>query len=299
MIIEGSLVALVTPMAPDGAVDFEALKRLVDFHVEAGSDAIVTMGTTGEPSTLDDTEYFEVIRLVVDRVAGRMPVIVGTGTNSTAETIVLTTRAKEIGADACLLVTPYYNKPVQEGLYRHFKAVAEAVDIPQILYNVPVRTVCDLLPATVARLAAIPNIVGIKEAGGCLERLSDLLRLCGPGFSVYSGDDATGREACLLGAKGVISVTANVAPELMRAMCRAAIAGEWEHAAAIDARLAALHRALFVESNPIPVKWALCEMGLIASGIRLPLTWLSPEHHETVKNALRQAGQSEPNQEDK
>jgi 4-hydroxy-tetrahydrodipicolinate synthase len=277
-------------MAPDGAVDVEALNRLVDFHIEAGSDAIVAMGTTGEPSTLDDAEYFEVIRLVVDRVAGRMPVIAGTGANSTAEAIALTTRAKEIGADACLLVTPYYNKPNQEGLYQHFKAVAEAVDIPQILYNVPARTVCDLLPATVARLASVPNIVGIKDATGCLERLADLLRLCGPGFTVYSGDDPTGREACLLGAKGVISVTANVAPTLMHAMCRAALLGEWEQAAAIDARLAALHQALFIESNPIPVKWALCEMGLIASGIRLPLTWLSPEHRETVKNALRQAG---------
>jgi 4-hydroxy-tetrahydrodipicolinate synthase len=290
MTIEGSIVALVTPMAPDGAVDVVALNRLVDFHIEAGSDAIVAMGTTGEPSTLDDAEYFEVIRLVVDRVAGRMPVIAGTGANSTAEAIALTTRAKEIGADACLLVTPYYNKPIQEGLYQHFKAVAEAVDIPQILYNVPARTVCDLLPATVARLASVPNIVGIKDATGCLERLAELLRLCGPGFTVYSGDDPTGREACLLGAKGVISVTANVAPTLMHAMCRAALLGEWEQAAAIDARLAALHQALFIESNPIPVKWALCEMGLIASGIRLPLTWLSPEHRETVKNALRQAG---------
>ena len=290
MIIEGSLVALVTPMAPDGAADVETLKRLVDFHIEAGSDAIVTMGTTGESATLDDSEYFEVIRLVVERVAGRLPVIAGTGTNSTAETIVLTRRAQEIGVDACLLVTPYYNKPVQEGLYRHFKAVAEAADIPQILYNVPDRTVCDLLPSTVARLASIPNIIGIKEAAGYLGRLADLLRLRGPGFSVYSGDDATGCEACLLGAKGVISVTANVAPALMHAMCRAAIAGERARAAAIDARLAALHQALFVESNPIPVKWALCEMGLIASGIRLPLTWLSPEHHETVRNALRQAG---------
>jgi 4-hydroxy-tetrahydrodipicolinate synthase len=290
MTIEGSIVALVTPMAPDGAVDVEALNRLVDFHIEAGSDAIVAMGTTGEPSTLDDAEYFEVIRLVVDRVAGRMPVIAGTGANSTAEAIALTTRAKEIGADACLLVTPYYNKPIQEGLYQHFKAVAEAVDIPQILYNVPARTVCDLLPATVARLASVPNIVGIKDATGCLERLAELLRLCGPGFTVYSGDDPTGREACLLGAKGVISVTANVAPTLMHAMCRAALLGEWEQAAAIDARLAALHQALFIESNPIPVKWALCEMGLVASGIRLPLTWLSPEHRETVKNALRQAG---------
>jgi len=296
MNIEGSIVALVTPMKPDGVVDVEALKRLVDFHIEAGSDALVAMGTTGEPATLDDQEYFEVIRLVVERVAGSLPVIAGTGTNSTSETIALTRRAKEIGTDACLLVTPYYNKPVQEGLYQHFKAVAEAVDIPQILYNVPAQTVCDLLPTTVARLASIPNIVGIKEASGCLERLADLLRLSGPGFSVYSGDDATGRESCLLGAKGVVSVTANVAPAMMHAMCRAALLGERARAAAIDARLAALHQALFVESNPIPVKWALCEMGLIASGIRLPLTWLSPEHHETVRYALRQAGSNQEDQ---
>lgn len=289
MTIEGSIVALVTPMAADGAVDVEALKRLVDFHIEAGSDAIVAMGTTGESATVDDAEYFEVIRLVVERVAGRRPVIAGTGTNSTAETIVLTRRAKAIGVDACLLVAPYYNKPVQEGLYRHFKAVAEAVDIPQILYNVPERTACDLLPATVAQLATIPNIVGIKEASGCMERVADLLNLSGPNFSIYSGDDATGCEACLLGAKGIISVTANVAPELMHTMCRAALLGERARAAAIDARLAELHRALFVESNPIPVKWALCEMGRIGAGIRLPLTWLSSAHHETVKNALRRA----------
>ena len=287
---QGSIVALVTPMEQDGALDVKSLNRLVDFHIEQGTDAIVAVGTTGESATLDEAEYCEVIRLVVDRVAGRVPVIAGTGTNSTAETITLTGDAKAIGADGCLLVTPYYNKPTQEGLYRHFKAVAEAVNIPQILYNVPARTACDMLPETVARLAEIPNIIGIKEATGNLDRARDIIRRCGPDFALYSGDDATGCECCLLGAKGVISVTANVVPKLMHEMCTAAVAGDRETAKAIDARLAALHRDLFIEANPIPVKWALCEMLLIRAGIRLPLTWLSEGCQEIVRSAMRQAG---------
>jgi len=288
--IQGSIVALVTPMERDGALDLKSMKRLVDFHIEQGTDAIVVTGTTGESATLDEVEYCEVIRLVVDRVAGRVPVIAGTGTNSTAETIALTRQAKAIGADACLLATPYYNKPTQEGLYLHFKAVAEAVNIPQILYNVPARTACDMLPETVARLAEIPNIIGIKEATGDLDRARDIMHRCGAEFALYSGDDGTGCDCCLLGAKGVISVTANVAPKLMHEMCTAAIAGDREKAKAIDARLAALHRDLFIEANPIPVKWALCEMLLIQAGIRLPLTWLSEGCRETVRTAMRQAG---------
>jgi 4-hydroxy-tetrahydrodipicolinate synthase len=288
--IEGSIVALVTPMEQDGALDVESLNRLIEFHIEQGTDGIVAVGTTGESATLDEAEHCEVIRLVVDRVAGRIPVIAGTGANSTAEAIHLTRRAKELGADACLLVTPYYNKPTQEGLFLHHKAIAEAVDIPQILYNVPGRTACDMLPATVARLAEIPNVIGIKEATGKLERAEEIIRLCGPDFLLYSGDDATAREFCLLGGHGVISVTANVAPKLMHEMCAAARAGDRAAAEAIDAKLAALHRDLFIESNPIPVKWAVHEMGLIKSGIRLPLTWLSEGCRDIVRNAMRPIG---------
>ncbi|CAI8956235.1 4-hydroxy-tetrahydrodipicolinate synthase [Methylocaldum szegediense] len=288
--IQGSIVALVTPMKRDGSLDDESLSRLIEFHIEQGTDAIVAVGTTGESATLDEEEHCRVIQFVVDRVAGRIPVIAGTGANSTTEAINLTKRAKDMGADACLLVTPYYNKPTQEGLYRHYKAVAEAVDIPQILYNVPGRTACDMLPATVARLAQIPNIVGIKEATGNLDRAKEIMRLCGPDFLLYSGDDATACEFCLLGGKGVISVTANVAPKLMHEMCAAAIAGDAETARAIDAKLSALHRDLFIESNPIPVKWAVHELGMIDTGIRLPLTWLSDSCHEQVRNAMRQAG---------
>jgi 4-hydroxy-tetrahydrodipicolinate synthase len=288
--IQGSIVALVTPMEENGALDFESLDRLVEFHIEQGTDGIVAVGTTGESATLDEAEHCEVIRRVVQRVAGRVPVIAGTGANSTREAIDLTRKAKELGADACLLVTPYYNKPTQEGLYLHHKAIAEAVDIPQILYNVPGRTACDMLPATVARLAGIPNIVGIKEATGKLERAEEIIRLCGPDFLLYSGDDATACDFCLLGGHGVISVTANVAPKLMHELCAAARAGDRNIAGAIDARLAALHRDLFIESNPIPVKWAVHEMGLIKSGIRLPLTWLSENCRATVCSAMRQAG---------
>ncbi|MCU0735141.1 MAG: 4-hydroxy-tetrahydrodipicolinate synthase [Methylotetracoccus sp.] len=288
--IQGSMVALVTPMAADGAVDYQALRRLVEFHIAAGTDAIVAVGTTGESATLDEEEHCEVIRVVVEQVAGRIPVVAGTGANSTREAVALTRRARQVGADACLLVTPYYNKPTQEGLFQHFRTVAENVEIPQILYNVPGRTACDMLPATVARLAKVPNIVGIKEATGKLERVPELLSTCGPGFGLYSGDDATACEFCLLGGHGVISVTANVVPRAMHELCAAARAGRREEAVAIDARLAGLHRDLFIESNPIPVKWAMNVMGLIPSGIRLPLTWLSSEYQGTVRRAMSQAG---------
>ncbi len=286
----GSMVALVTPMAEDGSLDFDALGRLVEFHIENGTNALVAVGTTGESATLNEAEHCEVIRRIVDMVRGRIPVIAGTGANSTREAIDLTRCAMEGGADACLLVTPYYNKPTQEGLYLHHKAVADAVPIPQILYNVPGRTACDLLPETVERLSLVPNIVGLKEATGDLGRLSALLDGCGDRLDFFSGDDATGREFMLAGGKGVISVTANVVPAAMRSLCDAALAGDREQAAAIDSRLAALHRDLFVESNPIPVKWALYEMGLIPAGIRLPLTPLSLRYRDTVRRALREGG---------
>ena len=284
------MVALVTPMAEDGTLDYDALARLIDFHIEEGSDALVVVGTTGESATLDTEEHCEVIRFAVERVSGRVPVIAGTGANATREAIELTERAQGAGADACLLVTPYYNKPTQEGLFRHFSAVAQAVAIPQILYNVPGRTACDMLPETVGRLARVPNIVGIKEATGDLGRVSTLRALCPPDFALYSGDDATAAEFCLMGGHGVISVTANVAPRAMHDLCDAAIAGQRAEAEGIDALLAGLHRNLFVESNPIPVKWALHAMGLIDRGIRLPLTWLSPGCEESVRLAMRQAG---------
>ena len=287
---QGSMVALVTPMHPDGTLDDEALTRLVAFHVEQGTDAIVAVGTTGESATLDHQEHAKVVQRVIELAAGRIPVIAGTGSNSTREAIELTRHAGEVGADACLLVTPYYNKPPQEGLYQHFKAVAEAVDIPQILYNVPGRTAVDLLPETVERLAQLPNIIGIKEATGDIERARDIMRRCGDDFEVYSGDDATAMELILAGARGDISVTANVAPRDMHEMCAAALAGERDKAAAINKRLLPLHQNLFVEANPIPVKWALHDMGMISSGIRLPLTVLSEAHQTIVHQALQQAG---------
>lgn len=288
--IQGSIVALVTPMKADGEVDVGSLDRLIEFHIKEGTDAIVAVGTTGESATLNEAEHCEVIRLTVKRVAGRVPVIAGTGANATAEAIHLTRRARELGADACLLVTPYYNKPTQEGLFRHYQAVADAVAIPQILYNVPGRTACDLLPATVARLASHPNIIGLKEASGQLNRLPELIASCGPDFLLYSGDDATACEFCLQGGHGVISVTANVAPRSMHEMVALARAGEAHAARQVDAGLAALHRDLFIESNPIPVKWAVQQMGLIPSGIRLPLTWLSEPCQPGVRAALQQAG---------
>jgi len=284
------MVAMITPMGEDGSVDYEALRGLVEFHIEQGTDAIVAVGTTGESATLDEVEHCEVIRQTVGFAAERIPVIAGTGANATSEAISLTRCAQQAGAQACLLVTPYYNKPTQEGLYLHHKAVAEAVDIPQILYNVPGRTACDMLPETVGRLSQIENIVGIKEATGDLDRLPGIRTLSPDGFTVYSGDDASGCEMMLRGGDGVISVTANVAPRLMRQMCEAALAGRREEAQALDQRLSGLHRALFVESNPIPVKWAMHELGLAPVGIRLPLTWLSEPARPAVKAAMQQAG---------
>jgi 4-hydroxy-tetrahydrodipicolinate synthase len=286
----GSMVALVTPMHADESLDSEGLERLIEFHIEQGSDAIVVVGTTGESPTLDEKEHCKVIRQAVDFTKGRVPVIAGTGSNATHEAIDLTRCAMEGGADACLLVAPYYNKPTQEGMFLHHKKVAEAVPIPQILYNVPGRTACDMLPETVARLAEIPNIVGIKEATGNLTRGREILERCGDRIDLYSGDDATAMELMLLGAKGVISVTANAAPRAMHELCEAAVAGDRATASAINERLAGLHETLFVEANPIPVKWVMHEMGLIPSGIRLPLTVLSERYHDTLRQAMKQAG---------
>ena len=288
--ISGSMVALVTPMDAQGALDWDSLSKLVDFHLQEGTNAIVAVGTTGESATLTVDEHIEVVRRVVDQVNGRIPIIAGTGANSTREAIELTELARGVGADACLLVTPYYNKPTQEGLYRHFRAIAEAVAIPQILYNVPGRTVCDMLPETVERLSRVPNIIGIKEATGDLQRAREVIERVGQDFLVYSGDDPTAVEMMLLGGKGNISVTANVAPRAMSDLCAAAMRGEAAIARTINDRLMPLHKALFLESNPIPVKWALHEMGMMPEGIRLPLTWLSERCHEPLRQALRQTG---------
>ncbi len=288
---EGSTVALVTPMRGDGTVDRDALARLVDFHVDAGTNAIVAVGTTGESATLDPREHLEVIAAVVAAADGRVPVIGGTGANSTREAIELTAGARERGVDGCLLVTPYYNKPTQEGLYRHFSAIADAVDVPQILYNVPGRTACDMLPDTVARLAPHPRIVAIKEASGDLSRIEELVARCAnDAFVVLSGEDHLALDAILAGGRGVISVTANVAPRAMSRMCALALGGDAQGASAIDATLRDLHAALFVESNPIPVKWAVARMGCMADGIRLPLTPLSEGYHQQLRDAMQVAG---------
>lgn len=288
--IRGSIVALVTPMTANGDIDWPALDKIVDFHLDKGTDAIVAVGTTGESPTLDYDEHLDVIRAIINRVGGRIPVIAGTGANSTQEAIELTERAAKAGADACLLVTPYYNKPTQEGLYQHFKAIAEAVDIPQILYNVPGRTACDMLPDTVLRLSQIDNIVGIKEATGDLDRARELINKVPTDFAVYSGDDATAIELILMGGQGNISVTANVAPTEMAELCRFGLQGDTQAARELQAKLMPLHKNLFVEANPIPVKWAMAEMKLIDSGIRLPLTVLSEQYHELVRNSLRESG---------
>ncbi|MEH6648413.1 MAG: 4-hydroxy-tetrahydrodipicolinate synthase [Motiliproteus sp.] len=287
--ITGSLVALVTPMNPVGELDWDGLDKLVDFHIEAGTDAIVAVGTTGESATLDHKEHCRVIKHVVDRVAGRIAVIAGTGANSTTEAINLTQAAKDAGVDACLLVTPYYNKPTQEGMYQHFKALAEAVDIPQILYNVPGRTSVDLLPETALRLAQVPNIIGIKEATGDLERAKQYVAQAPKDFALYSGDDATALEFILLGGHGDISVTANVAAKAMADMCRLAVEGKAEEARVINRQIDHLHRDLFVESNPITVKWAMHEMGLIDTGIRLPLLPLSENYRTRIVESLKAA----------
>lgn len=288
--IQGSLVALATPMFADGALDWDALKKLVDFHVKQGTHGIVAVGTTGESPTLDMDEHIEVIRRTVEYAAGRLPVIAGTGANSTSEALELTEGAKKAGADAALLVTPYYNKPTQEGLYQHYRKIAESVDLPQILYNVPGRTACDMSNDTVVRLAEVPNIIGIKDATGNLERGRDLIQRVGDKIAVYSGDDDTAHELMLLGAKGNISVTANVAAAQMAQLCELAMAGKADEARALQEKLKPLHRLMFIESSPIPVKWALHEMGLIAEGIRLPLTPLSEIHRAPLREVLKALG---------
>ncbi len=287
--LQGSFVAIVTPMQEDGALDLNALRALIDFHVDQGTDGIVIVGTTGESPTVDFDEHCLLMRTAVEHTAGRIPVIAGTGANATREAIELTQQAKKLGADAALLVTPYYNKPTQAGLYQHYRAIAEAVDIPQIIYNVPSRTACDIANDTTLQLAQIPNIVGIKDATGSIERGADLLLRAPEDFAVYSGDDASCLSLMLLGGRGVISVTANVAPRLMHEMCMAAMAGDAVRARAINAKLFALHQKLFVEANPIPVKWVLQQMGLIGSGIRLPLVPLSPQYYDALRSAMKSA----------
>ena len=288
--IKGSIVAIVTPMRPDGSLDMPALTRLLDWHIDQGTDAIVSVGTTGESATLDVDEHCQVITHTVKHVKGRIPVIAGTGANSTSEAIDLTAAAKQAGADACLLVTPYYNKPNQRGLIAHYTKIAESVDIPQILYNVPGRTACDMLPETIHALSSVPNIVGVKEATGSVPRGREVLDLCGEDFAVYSGDDATSLELILAGAVGSISVTANVVPARLHEMCALAMAGKAAEAKAVNARIASLHNMLFLEANPIPVKWALKEMGMIDSGIRLPLVELDPQFHDALRKALKEGG---------
>jgi 4-hydroxy-tetrahydrodipicolinate synthase len=286
----GSIPALVTPMRDDGAIDFAAWDALLDFHLGEGSDGVVVGGTTGESPVLERAELEELVRRARVRLGGRIPVIAGSGTSGTAKTVTLSQAVAGAGADALLVVTPYYNRPTQEGLYRHFAAVAEAVDVPVILYNVPGRTACDLLPDTVARLSRHPRIAGIKEATGSVDRGREVLAQCRPGFLLLSGDDPTAAELIRAGACGVISVTANVAARAMHELCAAGLAGRHDAARAIDQRLAPLHKALFVEPNPIPAKWAVHRLGLIGTGIRLPLTWMRPEHEEPVLAAMRASG---------
>jgi len=286
----GSMVALVTPMKDDGALDLDALQRLVEFHVEQGTDGLVIGGTTGESPCITPEELADMIRAALEAADGRVAVIGGSGTNSTARTIELTGVVRDAGAAGALVVTPYYNKPTQRGLYEHYRAVAQSAGIPVILYNVPGRTACDLLPETAARLAEVPGIVGLKEAVPGPERVTRLRELVGGGLELYSGDDATAMAFLLAGGDGVISVTANVAPRLMHGLCEAARHGEPRKAEALNDRLDALNRALFVEPNPIPVKWAVMSMGLIGGGIRLPLTALDPKYYDTVRQAMARAG---------
>ncbi len=292
--VTGSIVAIVTPMQDDGQLDLVRFKSLIDWHIREGTDGIVVVGTTGESPTVNFDEHKALIRLAVEHAAGRIPIIAGTGANSTPEAIELSESAKRAGASASLSVVPYYNKPTQEGLYQHFRAIAERVDIPQIVYNVPGRTVADLANDTTLRLAQIPNIIGIKDATGNIERGTDLVRRAPKDFAIYSGDDATGLALMLLGGKGVISVTSNVAPRLMREMCRAALAGDVVTARRLNEKLLPLHQKLFVEANPIPVKWAVAQLGLIGNGLRLPMTPLSPQFYETVRDAMREADLTVP-----
>ncbi len=291
---KGSMVAVATPMqsgvAAETALDFQAMEALIEFHIENETDVLVVVGTTGESATLDIKEHCLVIQRFIEISNGRIPVIAGTGANSTTEAIELTRGALRAGADACLLVTPYYNKPTQEGLYQHYKAVAEAVEIPQILYNVPGRTACDMLPETIARLSRVNNVIGVKEATGDLDRVDVIRELCGKDFLLVSGDDATSCDFILKGGDGVITVTGNIAPKLMHDMCVAACAGDRDKAREIDSKLAGLHEKLFIESSPIPTKWALYKMGLINDGIRLPMTWMSEEKESEVLAAMRQSG---------
>ena len=287
---QGSMVALVTPMQPDGSLDYAAYRSLIDWHIAEGTDALVVVGTTGESPTVSMEEHAELIRAAVEHAAGRIPVIAGVGANSTDEAIHLARHAKAVGAQAGLSVVPYYNKPSQEGLYRHFRAIAEAVDLPTILYNVPGRTVADMALETTLRLAQVPGIIGIKDATGDIGRGALLMREAPAGFQVFSGDDPTATALILLGARGNISVTANVAPRLMHELCAAALAGDVSKARELNARLARLNKALFVEANPIPVKWALAQMGRTALGYRLPLVELGSQHHDTVRRALQETG---------
>jgi len=288
--LRGSMVALITPMTDDGSIDEAGLESLVDFHLKNQTDAIIAMGTTGESATLTHKEHRHVVRRVVELVNGKIPVIAGTGSNNTAEALDLTAAAKQDGADACLLVTPYYNKPTQEGLYQHYKLIADKVALPQILYNVPGRTGCDLLPETTSRLADIENIIAIKEATGDLKRAKQTLALCGDRLDVFSGDDSTSIELMLMGGQGNISVTANLAPQAMHDMCEAALAGDRTKAEAINESLMGLHSQLFLESNPIPAKWALYKMGFGGKGIRLPLTLFADRYHAELLEAMKMAG---------
>lgn len=288
--IQGSIVAIVTPMHADGSLDLPGLRKLIDWHILEGTDGIVIVGTTGESPTVSVEEHCELVKIAVEHVAGRIPVIAGTGGNSTAEAIELTRFAKSVGAAASLQVVPYYNRPTQEGMYQHFRKIAESVDLPVILYNVPGRTVADMSNETVLRLAQLPGIVGVKDATGNIARGSDLLRLAPKSFAVYSGDDATAMALMFCGAKGNISVTANIAPRGMHELCVAAMNGKVAEAVAINNQLLPLHNKLFVEPNPVPVKWAMAEMGLIAPGIRLPLVPLGKEYYDTVRAALRESG---------
>jgi 4-hydroxy-tetrahydrodipicolinate synthase len=285
----GSIVAIVTPMHEDGRLDLPRFRALIDWHIAEGTDGIVVVGTTGESPTVDFDEHKELIRVAVEHSAGRIPIIAGTGGNSTVEAIELTESAKKAGANACLSVVPYYNKPTQEGMYRHFRAVAERVDIPHILYNVPSRTIADLANDTTLRLAQVPNIVGIKDATASIERGSDLVRRAPKDFAVYSGDDASGLALIFMGGRGIISVPANIAPRQMHEMCAAGLAGDVKRARELNFKLLGLHTRLFVEANPIPVKWAAAQLGLIGPGIRLPLTPLSAQFHDVVRDAMRQA----------
>ncbi|MBC7681726.1 MAG: 4-hydroxy-tetrahydrodipicolinate synthase [Ferruginibacter sp.] len=288
--ITGSTVALVTPMLEDGSVDYPTLRTLIDWHIAEGTDCIGVVGTTGESPTVTVEEHYEIIRVSVEQAKGRVPIMAGCGANSTAEAIELTRFAKKVGADCHLQVVPYYNKPTQEGQYQHFKAIAEAVDLPMVLYNVPGRSVADMLHDTVLRLAQVPGIVGIKEATGNIERAQWLIRDVPPGFAVYSGDDPTAVALMLCGGQGNISVTANVAPRLMHELCVAAMAGDTRRAMEIQRQLMPVHKHLFVEANPIPVKWAMAELGLCGPALRLPMTPLSASFHTTVKDALRNGG---------